>query len=176
MTFLDNLTPQSGRTQKISDEQLRSMHSDGLSDTQIAEIVGMAQSTIGARRRLLCLPPNATRRVVINQERLIELVDSGLSKEEIAREMGHSKKTIQKALDAWQLETAPVHLNAQEHGVLKECFEDGWPISEVSRTFGWSITTVQRAYGGKSPVSPEEVGMVSNAKKKYRDITGEKFW
>jgi hypothetical protein len=43
------------------DEQLKALHSEGKSDTQIAALIGRHQTVVSAKRRALRLPAHYTR-------------------------------------------------------------------------------------------------------------------
>lgn len=46
------------RMKKLSDHDLRELHQEGLMDIEIAEIIGVAISTVNKRRRSMGLPKN----------------------------------------------------------------------------------------------------------------------
>ena len=87
----------SARGPAISLIALRKLHSQGLTDRQIADALRCSKSWAAAQRKKMGLPFNLTgyrRHIKLDRNRIIELHTSGKDDDEIAKEMECSFWTI----------------------------------------------------------------------------------
>lgn len=108
----------SARGPAISLIALRSLHSQGMTDRQIADALGCSKSWAAAQRKKMGLAFNGKQRSVrLDRERIKELHKLGRNNDEIARELACSVYTIRAicsklGLSSWIYKTR--HL-------IKEC-------------------------------------------------------
>lgn len=87
-------------------DNLRALHTEGLTDVQIAQRMGVTRSRVGALRRELALPANRPPRTprppregirTERAQRIRELHAAGLTDQEIADQLGVTRKAAQQS-------------------------------------------------------------------------------
>ncbi len=79
---------------KIGDEEIMELHKKGLTDREIAEILGVSQSSVNYRRQRLGLENNYHKKKKFDEEKFLELYNMGYTDREIAEKMNVTAPAI----------------------------------------------------------------------------------
>lgn len=155
------------RRSTVSDETIRDLHADGLTDSEIASVVGLGYDRIKVRRSGLGLRPNPRPRSV-DHDLVVQLLKEGRTSRSIAAEVKCSPSYVSRIGRREGIKDT-YHLTEEDKDRIRTCVEDGWPYEEIQRTYGYAPKTIRRLMGPSS-FGRREAGKISYLNQKYSDV------
>lgn len=158
-----------GKSININLDEMKALYDQGLSDNEIAKILGCDRKVISRRRAKLGLPVNFWMKIDENTATLItQMFACGKSGGEISRVLNISPTTITKFKKDHNIKSA-FEMKMSEMDIEKamRMAEDGYMDSEIARKFGVSRGNIfmhRKRRNIKSQFSYDKLSKIDNTK------------
>ncbi|MHC1604701.1 MAG: helix-turn-helix domain-containing protein [Candidatus Methanofastidiosia archaeon] len=140
---------------KFDDKLFLKFYKKGLTDREIAEVLGVSQSTVNYRRERLGLKSNY-RRKTFSDKRFLELYNDGLIDKEIASILNVTSAAINYRRERLELVSNSKPIDMKQFVKL---YYDGYPIETIAKKMKISIA---KAYKTK-----DELGWKDKASQSF---------
>lgn len=158
-----------GKRININLDEMKALYNQGLSDNEIAKILGCSRKTIEHRRKDIDLPANSHRAIDEEKAKIISrMFSEGKSGGEICRTLHLSSATVAKFKKENSILSAfEMKMSAEDIDKAMKMAEDGYMDTEIAKVFGvtaGNIQTHRKKRGIKSKFSYDKISKIDNSK------------
>jgi len=126
---------------KIGDEEIIELHKKGLTDREIASVLGVSQSSVNYRRQRLGLKNNYyNKHKKFDEDKFLELYNSGYTDREIAEKMGFTAPAINYRRVKLELRS---NMELPELNAVINLRSRGYTVQQIAEELKVSLTLVK---------------------------------